>query len=445
MHNSRLFAGIAFLLLIISSCTFVQERYPKLPPGPYRAILKLENTFVTPNPKGKPLPEKVNLQFDEVTDGELPFTMEVEYINDEDFEITIFNGEEAIKVPTKNISYGRDASQGRDTLRIEFPVYDSYISAYHEENVIEGVWVVNYRSKYRIPFIAKFGENHRFTQLRKTPVTDMTGNWEVTFGLTPEDSYKALGEFQQEGNKLTGTFRTETGDFRYLDGTVQADKFYLSVFDGSHAFLFEGKLSEDGQELAGSFRSGRHYITKFTGKRNADFILADPDTLTHIREDIPMAFSFPDTEGNMFNFPDEAYDGKVKLVSIMGSWCPNCRDETEYLKKYLADHPEQDIQLISLAFERYGAEDERSMAAAKRFKENMEINWPVLLAGSSNKKDAAKALPMLNHVLSYPTLLFIDKQNKVRKVHTGFNGPATSAFGAFDKHFKETMEELLAE
>jgi hypothetical protein len=75
--------GIFILLAVLtSSCTFVQERYPYVPPGPYRAVLKLENNPILPNPKGKPLPEKMNLEFDEVTDGELPFTFEVEYESD---------------------------------------------------------------------------------------------------------------------------------------------------------------------------------------------------------------------------------------------------------------------------------------------------------------------------------------------------------------------------
>lgn len=432
------------LLGLLAACTFVQERYPQLPPGPYRGVLKLENTFVRPNPKGAPLPDKVNLEFEEVTEGELPFNFTVEYETDTTFSLTIRNGEERIEVPAKNIQYGRDQRQGRDTLRIDFPVYDSYISAYHEENVIEGVWVVNYRDDYRIPFVAYFGEDHRFTQMRKPPTTDVSGNWELTF--SPEDDpYVGLGELRQDGNELTGTIRTETGDFRYLAGTVQGDKFYLSVFDGSHAFLFEGKVSPDGQDLEGIFRSGRHYVTDFTGRRNDDFTLADPDTLTRLRADVPLDFTFPDAQGQPVSLNDPAYAGKVRLVNIMGTWCPNCRDETNYLKNYLAENPSPELEVISLAFERYGPEDERSRAAIRRYQDNMGVNWPILLAGPSDKKAAARALPALNHVLSYPTLLFVDKSGNVRRIHTGFNGPATSAYAEFDRSFRETVAELLGE
>ena len=53
---------------------------------------------------------------------------------------------------------------------------------------------------------------------------------------------------------------------------------------------------------------------------------------------------------------------------------------------------------------------------------------------------------MLNHVLSYPTSIFIDKKGKVRKIHTGFNGPATGEkYTEFKKEFESFVAELLNE
>jgi hypothetical protein len=49
-------------------------------------------------------------------------------------------------------------------------------------------------------------------------------------------------------------------------------------------------------------------------------------------------------------------------------------------------------------------------------------------------------------VLSYPTTVFVDKKGKVRKIHTGFNGPATGEkFTEFKTEFKAFVGELLAE
>ena len=429
------------LCLLVSACVFVQQRYRYLPPGPYRGVLELEYNPIVPNPKGAPIPEKVGLEFDEVTEGQLPFNFTVVYDDDSTFHLVIRNGEEEILVPATDISAGRDQRAGRDTVRIDFPVYDTHISAYHEENVIEGVWVVHYRDNYRIPFKAYFGQGHRFTPLKKEPVTDVTGSWAVTFaGDQTEEPYPGVAEFTQQGNALTGTFRTETGDYRYLEGTVQGSKLYLSVFDGSHAFLFEAFIRDDNT-LAGTFRSGRHYLTDWTATRDAQATLTDPDELTRLREDVPLAFAFPDTGGDTVRLSD--FEGP-KLVQLFGTWCPNCRDETNFLKEYLASHDIKDLQVVALAFERYGADDDRSRAAIARYQDNMDVDWPILLAGSNDKNEAGRALPMLNKVISYPTLLFVDRDNRVRRIHTGFNGPATSKYEEFVERFDASVQELIS-
>ena len=439
----RLLAGLLTATALLTTCTFVQPRHAALPPGPYRAVLELEYNPIVPNPKGAPIPEKTDLEFDEVTGGVLPFNFDVIYENDTTFRLEIHNGAETIPVPSKNIAWGRDQRAGRDTVRIDFPVYDTYISAYYEENVIEGVWVSPFRGDYRIPFKAYFGKGHRFTPLRKEPAADLSGEWAVTFGTETDDPYPGIAEFVQNGNELTGTFRTETGDYRYLEGTVQANKAYLSVFDGSHAFLFEARINDD-ETLTGTFRSGRHYITEWTARRDPDFVLADPDSLTVLREAAPLAFRFPTADGDTVSLDDARFAGKPKLVTIFGTWCPNCRDESAFLKDYLARNETGDLEVIALAFERYGPDDERSRAAIRRYTENMKTPWPILLAGSSDKEAAGRALPMLNRVISYPTLLFVDRGNNVTRIHTGFNGPATSKYEEFKRSFAASVRELIA-
>ena len=428
------------VVLLLAGCVFVQDRYAYLPPGPYRGVLELEYNPIVPNPKGEPLQEKVNLEFDEVTDGVLPFNFDVVYETDTTFHLVIHNGEEEIIVPAKDIHTGRDRTIQRDTIRIDFPVYDSHISAYHEENVIEGTWNVHYRDNYIIPFKAYFGKDFRFTALNKPPAADLTGTWAVTFaGDASEDPYPGVAEFKQDGNALTGTFRTETGDYRYLEGTVQGNKAYLSVFDGSHAFLFEALIRDDGS-LTGTFRSGRHYITDWTATRDDQAALADPDAMTQLREDIPLAFAFPDAAGDTLRLSD--LEGP-KLVQLFGTWCPNCRDETNFLQEYLRTHDTGDLKVVALAFERYGAHDDRSRAAIRRYVENTDVDWPVLLAGSNDKREAGRALPMLNRVISYPTMLFVDRDNRVVRIHTGFNGPATSKYREFTESFDATVRELV--
>lgn len=81
-------------------------------------------------------------------------------------------------------------------------------------------------------------------------------------------------------------------------------------------------------------------------------------------------------------------------------------------------------------------------------KDRVGIKYPILLAqtGTNSKTKAGEKLPMLNHVLSYPTTIFIDKEGQVRKIHTGFNGPATGEkYKAFQKEFNDFVNLLLKE
>lgn len=287
-----------------TSCLVVENPFTGLPPGPWRAVLELEPRALAANPEGKPLPQLMNLEFEEVTQGELPFNFEVKYKDEQSFFLEIINGEERIKV--ENITIGRDRSTAKDTVVINLPAHDSYIRAIFEEDVMEGEWVVNGRENHRIPFKAYQGQAHRFTTLRKKPAMDVSGRWEVTFGIEGEKPFKGVGEFKQDGNYLTGTFLTETGDYRFLEGTVQADKLYLSCFDGANAFLFEAKIQPDST-LFGAFRSGKPYKTLWTAKRNPGFELPDSLGLSYIKEGHEgIRFSFENPEGKTISLSDES-------------------------------------------------------------------------------------------------------------------------------------------
>ncbi len=437
---------LIFLIAIItaSGCIVTDNTYSALPPGPWRAVLKLEPDFITPNPKGQPLPDKVDMKFADVNEDELPFNFEVIYDNDSTFHIEIINGEERIVVPAADIQFGRSKNRARDTIRIDFPIYDSYITGSFAGNIIEGSWVVTTRENYAIPFTATQGKDYRFTPLRKEPALDLSGKWACTFGLDEEEPYPAIAEFKQEGNRLTGTFQTETGDYRFLEGTVQEDKFYLSVFDGSHAFLFKGKILPDST-LTGAFFSGKHYQTTWEGHRDDSFKLASPDSLTYLLPGYDkLAFSFENPDGKVISPENPEYEGKVKVVQIMGTWCPNCRDETEFLIDYLKQKNPENMAVIALAFEKYN-EPEKANNAIRTYKKHFGMNYEIVHAGSYKKEEAAKALPMLNRVLSYPTMIFLDKNNRVRKIHTGFYGPATSEYVSFTKEFDTFVTSLLNE
>jgi hypothetical protein len=74
----------------------------------------------------------------------------------------------------------------------------------------------------------------------------------------------------------------------------------------------------------------------------------------------------------------------------------------------------------------------------------LNIPYQILWAGSYNKKEASKVLPLLNEITAFPTMLILDENNKVVKIHTGFNGPATSKFVSFKKDFEDSINKIIA-
>ncbi len=432
----------AFLLLLLafsfSGCLKIQNPHSSLAPGLWRATLQLEPKPNLVNKKGEPLPELMDIQLEDVTQGELPFLMNVVYNENNAIHIEIINGEERIKIT--DVQIGLDRQTAKDTLLIEFPVFDSYIKAIFEGKIIEGEWVVNNRKDYRIPFSAVHGQDHRFTTLKKKPIMDISGNWEATFEVDTDNPFKAIAQFKQNGNHLSGTFTTETGDYRFLEGTVQEDKFYLSTFDGAHAFLFEGKILPDSI-LLGSFRSGKHYKVLWEARKNPTFSLPSPDSLTPLNSD-RFELSIKNKKGEIITLEDPQYAGKAKLIYLMGTWCPNCRDATRFISQYLTNIPEGKLSVLGLAFEKY-REPEKAWAAVERYQQKMNVKYDILLAGYASKKEAADLFPELEKVIAYPTMVFLDKENKIQKVYTGFYGPATAEHENFKKDFDQFVQSLI--
>lgn len=158
-------------------------------------------------------------------------------------------------------------------------------------------------------------------------------------------------------------------------------------------------------------------------------------------------FSFPDLSGKQVSLSDSRFQDKVVIAQIMGSWCPNCIDESKYYAEYIRDNSNPNVEFVALAFE-YARTEDKAKAGLMRLKNTLGVNYPILLAqyGSSDKELAQQKLPMLNHVLSYPTTIFIDKSGDVRKIHTGYNGPATGEkFLEFENEFETFLDLLVSE
>lgn len=373
-----------------------------------------------------------------VMDNEiLPFNFElIKKEEGDSYELEIYNAAEEILVDEIHIE--------NDSIRINFPVYEGYVSGTFTENSIEGQFIKESLDRI-VPFKASFGYEERFRN-SKASTTDVSGIWETVFEKGTPDEYIAKGIFEQNGDVVNGTFRTTTGDYRYLEGVMSGDSLKVSAFDGAHAFVFTAKVTDS--TMNGAFYSGNHSKERFEAKRNVLYELPSADSLTFLKEGYDkLAFSFPDANGNKISLEDDRFKDKVVLVQIMGSWCPNCLDESKFYVDYLKRNPDLDLEAVALAFE-YAKTEAGAFKSIARLRDRIGIDYPILLAqyGSSDKALAQEKLPMLNHVLSYPTTIFIDKTGGVRKIHTGFNGPATGAkFTEFQKEFDAFVKELVAE
>jgi peroxiredoxin len=297
----------------------------------------------------------------------------------------------------------------------------------------------------RLSFRAMHGATHRFFSAEASPSTDVSGRWDVTFIDEDGSTSDAVGEFTQNGAHLTGTFLTPTGDHRFLEGTVRRDSLFLSCFDGSHAFLYKAAIRPDGT-IEGDFWSGSHYHSTWTAERDPEASLPDPYQLTYLKDGYEtFDFTFPTLDSTRVSLSDPHFDGKVVLVTLAGSWCPNCHDEARFLREIYPKYHPHGLEIITLMYERYSAFDQ-AVEQVRAYREKFDITYPTLIAGTSDKSDAASTLPMLNHVLAYPTAIFVDRRGKVRYVHTGFYGPGTgSHHEALKQTFIDRIEGLLAE
>lgn len=366
----------------------------------------------------------------------LPFNFTLTKGANDGYIMKIHNAEEEIVVDEIEL-HG-------DSIRIQMPIFEGYFTGTFSENEMEGKFIEESKER-EVFFTAVYGQSERF-EVKENAKVNISGIWETYFDVNTPNEYPAKGIFMQNGNKVKGTFRTKTGDYRYLDGVVTGDSLKLSAFDGSHVYLFRAQVSDS--TLDGKFYSGNHAVQEFMAARNEAFELPEADSLTFLREGYDkFDFSFPNSEGKMVSLKDSRFKDKVVLVQIMGSWCPNCLDETRFYVEFLKNNPDLNIELVALAFE-YAKTEEKAFEAIGRLQERAEVPYPILLAqyGTSNKQKANEKLPMLNHILSYPTTIYIDKKGEVRKIHTGFNGPATGEkYEQFKEQFAETVGELANE
>lgn len=347
-----------------------------------------------------------------------------------------------LKNSTENLLL-RDSRVTEDSIYLKMNLFDSYISAAINGDLMEGVFVKNYSENYVETFRAEYGLEYRFFPDSDEPVTDFSGRWAINFA-SEEDTLTSVGVFTQEANRISGTILTSTGDYRYLQGNVKGKSLYLSTFDGAHDFIFQGSQLAPGK-MVGLFLYGKTYQEGWTAVKDDSAEIPDPTLISYSRKDIPFAFAMTSLDGRTVTHDHPALAGKPLILQIFGTWCSNSMDLTNFVDQWLQENPGTEFLWVGLSFE-----TNENLAYAKQRLENWKtfIDSDVMLAfgGRAEKASASTFFPTLSRVNAYPTLIILDREHKPVRTYGFFNGPATGEYYEFFKaDFEETVKALKSE
>ena len=367
------------------------------------------------------------------------------------FDVAVENGKPVVYLVNKGLNGQErlrcdDIKAAGDSVTIRLHAFDAALVMRPDGvDKLTGNWVkYDAATPYRVPVVALRQAAPKVQATAATP--DFNGTWRVTFKGDKGETYPAVGIFKQEGTVLVGTFLTSTGDYRYLSGVVLPEGMGISTFDGGHGFLFQAKKLANGT-LKGDFYSGKSGHETWTAVLDPKATLPDADALTNLKKgESRLDFKFPSVfEGGAISPSDPKYRGKVVVLQILGSWCPNCMDETNFLAPWYEKNKQRGVEIIGLGYER-SADYKVASARLRAMRERFNVGYDLAVAGVSNKDSVAKSLPQLAKFLAFPTTIFLDKKGNVRKIHTGFAGPGTGKYYQEEiAGFEQTVDKLLKE
>ncbi len=410
MHRNLFRAALLLVVIGIAACN-PRSDAPQV--GLYRAVLRLPG-------------------------GDAPFGLEVAE-EQQQYVLYLINGAERTRVSKVKVMDGE--------LTASFPGYENSLRAEVHRNGLEGsVTLIKAGGKEQIiPFEAKLGDPYRFYPEPTTDNADVDGTWEATFTNEKGETSKAILLLGQQHDRVTGTAMTPTGDHRFLDGQMRGDELQLSTFAGGLAYLYRLKVGADGA-LEGDYWQGLASHEKVEARRNAAATLDGAGQQTTMRDASQrLDFTFPDIDGKPVSLSDPHFRGKVVLVTLGGTWCPNCHDEARFLVPFYREYRQRGFEIVALMFERHG-EFAKAASAVRGYRSDLGIEFPTLVAGLSETDEASKALPMLSGIYGYPTAILVDRSGAVRAIHTGFAGPATGRHhDEYVRAFRDEVERLLAE
>jgi thiol-disulfide isomerase/thioredoxin len=338
------------------------------------------------------------------------------------------------------------ASWDGDTLTLSLDHYDARLVARREGDGLVGTFTrVIPSGKLEAPFRAARVSPAPPNPPKGTP--SIAGDWGVEMG-EGEKASRLLATFRQEGGRAAGTLLGSTGDYGPMHGTWDGRAVVLTVFDGVFIYRLDGAAGGDGS-LSGTFRTRSGVPTPWKARRldaeGAAAWLPGGSSIVRAKDpDVRVGFSFPISPGKIVSLDDPELKDKAVVVAISGSWCPNCHDEAPVLEDLYRRYRGKGLAVVSLSYE-YTEDAERSFRQIARFRERHGVTYPILFAGTSKAASESAPISLLEGWKGYPTTLFLDRNHRIVKAHSGFDGPSTGArFAAQKKELEATVKALLA-
>jgi thiol-disulfide isomerase/thioredoxin len=351
-----------------------------------------------------------------------------------------FNGDD------KEISNNGKLENG--SLELDFDSYLAKLTATVKNGVLEGEYGPILKKMYpvRATLAAAAKSGSKGGAPSVTPPV-IAGQW-ILEGITSGKGEKAWQLIlRQSGADISGAILRVDGDTGTMTGSFQDGKFVLSHFSGARPALLILKPATDGTMDVSL--SGLHGFSEMKAVRPAEVRAkglpepTDADLHTTVKDpNAPFTFSFPDLNGHVVSNTDARFHGKVVLINITGSWCPNCHDEAPFLAGLYNKYHDQGLEIVALSFEE--ADQLKNPTRLKAFIKEYGITYTVLLGGET---DSAKSkLTQAVNWDAWPTTFFVGRDGLVRGAHAGFPGPGSGELYKQEKdEFVAKVEKLLAE
>lgn len=279
----------------------------------------------------------------------------------------------------------------------------------------------------------------------------INGAWEIALPAKSEkgeDAWTMTVEPFRGDGEIRAVIQRIDGDSGALFGRYDeaAGEYRVSRFGDFGATAYTLKPKPDGTLQVTNLRDPRE---SNIARRPADARkakLAPPTettqqtTVTNPSE--PLHFQGPNLTGQTVSSTDPDFKGKVIIVAIGGSWCPNCHDEAPLLVELYNKYHRRGLEVVDLSFE----EDDqlKNPERLRAFVTKYNIPYTVLLMGTPDQLN--EKLPQGKNLNSWPTSFFVGRDGLVKETHAGFSGPATGeAYTHLRGEMIALVEKLLAQ